>query len=164
MYVDFERCTGCGKCISVCPVDAISIQENKASIEETLCADCRACQTVCPEDAILIMEIIDPIAVAEPEPAAMSTALEMAPAAKQAIAPARDTAIFSALIDAVPRLISLAVDWLEHRSRPNKDVKPRDNAPVNQNASPRNEYRRGTGQQKRGGQGKGRRQHKRRNR
>lgn len=49
--VDHERCTGCGVCIPVCPVEALSVQI-KATIDTTRCINCRMCLTACPVKAI----------------------------------------------------------------------------------------------------------------
>ncbi len=32
--IDQDLCTGCGTCVEACPVDAISIQDDKAQINE----------------------------------------------------------------------------------------------------------------------------------
>jgi Fe-S-cluster-containing hydrogenase component 2 len=53
MYVDEERCAGCGACVDVCPRGAISISSGKATISQSLCDRCEACAAVCPEGAIL---------------------------------------------------------------------------------------------------------------
>jgi Fe-S-cluster-containing hydrogenase component 2 len=53
LYVDEERCAGCGACVDVCPRGAISIRSGKATISQSLCDQCEACATVCPEGAIL---------------------------------------------------------------------------------------------------------------
>ncbi|RLB06586.1 MAG: 6-hydroxynicotinate reductase [Deltaproteobacteria bacterium] len=52
MIVDPEKCTGCGKCVQDCPLDAISIVEKKAVISLELCVNCQACAKVCPQDAL----------------------------------------------------------------------------------------------------------------
>ncbi len=46
-----NKCTGCGTCLDVCPVEAIQIMNNHAVITMD-CIDCGACPRVCPEGAI----------------------------------------------------------------------------------------------------------------
>jgi ferredoxin len=53
IYVDVARCTGCGRCVSVCPTGAISQVDGRAQISQELCTACEACLSVCPETAIL---------------------------------------------------------------------------------------------------------------
>ena len=46
-------CRTCSKCIQVCPVEAISYEnDNKAYIDLDSCTECGACLHVCPEYAI----------------------------------------------------------------------------------------------------------------
>lgn len=47
-----EKCTGCGICIDICPVAAISIVDGKASIDNNLCTECGVCIASCPLGAI----------------------------------------------------------------------------------------------------------------
>jgi ferredoxin len=49
--VDLEKCTACGNCKEVCPVDAITVNE-KAKIDADTCVDCGTCVDECPENAI----------------------------------------------------------------------------------------------------------------
>ncbi|HOL66765.1 MAG TPA: FAD-binding protein [bacterium] len=49
-----ERCTGCRKCVEVCPFAAIDWKDNLPVINEN-CRFCRKCLQVCPEKA-LVME------------------------------------------------------------------------------------------------------------
>lgn len=51
VIVDPDKCTGCGACKDVCPSDAITIENEKAVINEN-CIDCGACIPVCPTEAI----------------------------------------------------------------------------------------------------------------
>jgi Fe-S-cluster-containing hydrogenase component 2 len=50
--VNEELCTGCGACVEVCPVDAISLSADKAQIDGEKCVDCGVCVGECPTDAI----------------------------------------------------------------------------------------------------------------
>ncbi|MGC9151926.1 MAG: 4Fe-4S binding protein [Microbacter sp.] len=50
--VNPDLCTGCAKCLSSCPTDAIKMNDGKAFIVVDLCRNCRICVRVCPEGAI----------------------------------------------------------------------------------------------------------------
>lgn len=47
-----ELCNGCGECVKVCPVNAITIYEAKAKIDPFQCVGCGACIPSCPREAI----------------------------------------------------------------------------------------------------------------
>jgi len=54
--VDESRCRGCGRCIQVCPYQAMSFRRNDiggwhASVDEALCKGCGNCIPVCPSNA-----------------------------------------------------------------------------------------------------------------
>lgn len=49
--VDEDTCIGCGACVDVCPVDAISMND-KAKIDADTCTECGACVDECPVEAI----------------------------------------------------------------------------------------------------------------
>lgn len=57
--IDEERCNGCGECVSICPLSAISLQDDKAFIDSVLCNGCEACLSVCPLGAVLSIEVLD---------------------------------------------------------------------------------------------------------
>ena len=51
--VDSESCTGCGRCVSVCPAQAISLDSaGKAMVNTALCQSCGVCASHCPVQAI----------------------------------------------------------------------------------------------------------------
>ncbi len=60
-YVNYDKCTGCGRCVRVCPVEAISLvsandphltKREKATLNEETCLGCGICVRNCPADAI----------------------------------------------------------------------------------------------------------------
>jgi NAD-dependent dihydropyrimidine dehydrogenase PreA subunit len=53
VYVDRERCTGCGDCVAICPTGALGVFEGTAQIDRERCSDCEACVGACPNSAIL---------------------------------------------------------------------------------------------------------------
>jgi Na+-translocating ferredoxin:NAD+ oxidoreductase subunit B len=46
-------CIGCGKCVKVCPFEAITMENNLAYIDPVKCKLCRKCAPECPTNAIL---------------------------------------------------------------------------------------------------------------
>lgn len=51
VYTEPENCQDCYKCIRECPVKAIMVENNKASIIEERCIYCGHCTQVCPTGA-----------------------------------------------------------------------------------------------------------------
>lgn len=50
---DTDKCTGCGKCIEVCPHKVFALNKNKAEIiNKDGCMECGACSKNCPFGAI----------------------------------------------------------------------------------------------------------------
>ena len=49
-----ESCTGCRKCLPVCPVGAIEMKGDVAWIDPDLCDGDGVCIPACPEGAIVI--------------------------------------------------------------------------------------------------------------
>lgn len=53
--IDKNKCIGCGTCVAICPVEAISFtSDGKAQIDKTKCIRCGACMASCPVEAIEI--------------------------------------------------------------------------------------------------------------
>ena len=51
--IDEEACSGCGTCVSICPFEAMSKdEEGIAQVDEALCKGCGLCAASCPERAI----------------------------------------------------------------------------------------------------------------
>jgi ferredoxin len=51
-WIDKNKCTGCGACIDVCPVNAIAMKEGKAEIDMDKCIRCGKCHDICPVNAV----------------------------------------------------------------------------------------------------------------
>jgi ferredoxin len=45
-------CDLCGACPAVCPVDCISLDESRLTIDQEICTDCQLCIKVCPFGAL----------------------------------------------------------------------------------------------------------------
>jgi Fe-S-cluster-containing hydrogenase component 2 len=52
VIVDSEKCTGCGTCEETCPVEAITVENQKAVVDAETCVDCGTCIEECTEKAI----------------------------------------------------------------------------------------------------------------
>ena len=51
--VDKDLCIGCGACTGVCPVAALTLDdEGKSQVDEAACIDCHTCIGSCPVGAI----------------------------------------------------------------------------------------------------------------
>jgi len=50
-----EKCTGCGKCVEVCPMNAVQIIEAKSSTNRQKCQTSGQCIQVCPNEARTLM-------------------------------------------------------------------------------------------------------------
>ncbi|MCD6506235.1 4Fe-4S binding protein [Candidatus Poribacteria bacterium] len=57
--IDAERCTGCGRCLTVCRYDAISISGKEAFISAGACDGCGLCAEVCPAGCISAEGVIE---------------------------------------------------------------------------------------------------------
>ncbi len=51
--VDKDMCIGCGACVGVCPVTALSLDdEGKSECDADTCITCLSCVGTCPVSAI----------------------------------------------------------------------------------------------------------------
>lgn len=59
--IDIEKCQGCGDCVEICPLEAISLVEENGkkyamySGDPDDCIGCMSCET-CEEGAVMITE------------------------------------------------------------------------------------------------------------
>jgi ferredoxin len=55
LKLDYEKCIGCGNCVTVCPHRIFVLQEKKAKIVDyNGCMECGACAQNCPVEAIFV--------------------------------------------------------------------------------------------------------------
>jgi ferredoxin-like protein FixX len=53
--VDETRCTGCGSCVRICPMNLWGLRKDKAVVSRNYsekCVECGSCWMVCKPDAI----------------------------------------------------------------------------------------------------------------
>jgi len=51
---DKGECTGCGECVEICPVDALTLDDDYPTVDEEWCIGCGVCATVCPTYSVKI--------------------------------------------------------------------------------------------------------------
>jgi nitroreductase/NAD-dependent dihydropyrimidine dehydrogenase PreA subunit len=61
--IDAERCTGCGRCVSVCPKETLSLENGKAVVSGSESIHCDHCAAICPEMAVTVGAIDAQLAV-----------------------------------------------------------------------------------------------------
>jgi len=49
--VDKDKCTGCGQCADICPVEAIKLEGDIAVVSDE-CIECGICVDTCPFEII----------------------------------------------------------------------------------------------------------------
>ncbi len=55
LVLDVEKCTGCQKCVEVCPHAVFEMVAKRAQIVDLdACMECGACALNCPDDALAV--------------------------------------------------------------------------------------------------------------
>jgi len=120
IYVDGEKCAGCGICEDVCPVEAVRVSDGVARIDQDRCNECEACVEACPNEAILV--VIEPaeekaISLREqpaPEVALAEPHRPPAPLRSQVV-PVVGAALAFLGREVAPRLAMVLMDALDRR-------------------------------------------------
>lgn len=52
--IDIDSCNGCEACLAICPMKAISLEDEKAVLNDARCIGCGLCVSECPLEAIAL--------------------------------------------------------------------------------------------------------------
>ncbi len=55
--VDHKLCTACRRCLGVCPLQALSMRQNRVTVDASKCSGCGLCVAACPQQAISLKYI-----------------------------------------------------------------------------------------------------------
>ena len=61
--IDEKKCTGCGKCIAVCPKDVLYLDNKKAKTNNNDCMLCSHCYDVCRTEAVSFDSLLENIRI-----------------------------------------------------------------------------------------------------
>lgn len=114
IYIDGEKCAGCGACEDACPVEAVRVSEGVARIDQDRCTECEACVEACPNEAILV--VIEPAeekAISPREQPAPEVALAESHQSK--VVPVVGAALAFLGREVAPRLATYLLNTLDRR-------------------------------------------------
>ena len=121
VLINIEYCNGCGICIDTCPTGAIFLQNEKAFIDTNLCEGREVCMETCPQGAIIHPASVPVQEKATPFPIEMPTEVISIQDQQRFLAIHSEAlpVIGSILLwtgrELAPRLLNLAVDYVERR-------------------------------------------------
>lgn len=52
IYIDHDKCVGCGTCVKDCPLHVIELKDGKAVMNAEKCMECGHCEAICPMAAV----------------------------------------------------------------------------------------------------------------
>jgi heterodisulfide reductase subunit A-like polyferredoxin len=58
---DKERCTGCGACVEICPVNVVKMEGDSPVVGKEWCIGCGVCAISCPSSAVKLVRKSDAI-------------------------------------------------------------------------------------------------------
>ncbi|TFF63862.1 MAG: 4Fe-4S dicluster domain-containing protein [Promethearchaeota archaeon] len=66
--LNYDKCTLCEKCINICPMEAISLdnslnEDERVNIDYDLCIGCGICASNCPQEAFYLVKVRDVVPV-----------------------------------------------------------------------------------------------------
>lgn len=118
VQVERSRCTGCGRCVEVCPNGAIRLADGVAVVKTSLCRGCQACLEACPTGAIFaVEEVAGPV----PAPAPLRVpgpARPVSPTPRPAagVLPVLGAALAFVGREVVPRIVAALLERQERRT------------------------------------------------
>lgn len=55
VYIHGDKCSGCGECVEICPVNVFELVDGKSSpINAEECLGCESCVEVCKAEAVTV--------------------------------------------------------------------------------------------------------------
>lgn len=118
IYIQSQQCEGCGACMDVCPVGAIHLINQIATIDYDKCQNCEVCVTACSNNAIVAILEQEPVSdIPSLIPVPSQPAVVQYASPKASIMPWVGTALAFVGREILPRVaVSLLEAW-DHRTR-----------------------------------------------